>query len=250
MFEIEKIRREELEILQLERLKKIVTWAYEKSAFYQKSFQNHGVTPDNIQSLADVSKLPFVTSEDIRGNELEFLTLPLSSVVRISRCGEFTNFYTKDDIRNNVEMIIRALVSSNIFRGSTVEISGNLSDSRNLDILYALESIGATVVLRGENFSVDKIIGVTEELSNSFNTTSKIFNLYALPEIGNAGLLCPCGAGYHVQEDNFLVETLNDELVITTLTAQARPLIRYRTRQKVKIINEPCKCGRTFKRIV
>lgn len=238
--QMERIRREELELLQLERLKKIVAWAYEKSAFYQSSLQRHGITPDDIQSLDDVDKLPFLTREELIGNELDFLTLPLSSVVRISCVGGITRFYTKGDIRNNVEMMIRCLIAADILRGSVIGIRGDLSDSRLLDVLYALESIGATVVLN-ENFSVDTVVNLHED-----TLTFKDFKLYMPPE---GSWLYQCGTSYHVQEDNFFVEIVDGELVITTLTAQALPLIRYRTGQVAKKIFEPCPCNRTFTRI-
>jgi len=51
---VEKMDRETLENLKLERLKKIVDWAYEKSSFYKKSFDNANLKPDDIKSLADV----------------------------------------------------------------------------------------------------------------------------------------------------------------------------------------------------
>lgn len=245
----ELIRREELEILQLERLKRVVDWAYDKSAFYRRSFQIHGVAPEDIQSLADISKLPFLTRAELIGNELDILTLPLSSVVRISRGGEGTSFYTKGDIRNNVELTIRALAAADVLRGSTVGIAGDLSDSRLLDILYALESIGATAVLSGSAFHVDKVVGVTEELSDCVVTSEQI-KLFAPSAVGNAGMIYRCeAASLHVQEDKFFAEVLDGELFVTTLTAQALPLIRFRTGQRVRFISEPCPCGRTFIRI-
>ena len=245
----ELIRREELKALQLERLKRLIAWAYDKSAFYRRSFQRHGVTPEDVQSLSDVSKLPFLTLAELIGNELDILTLPLSSVVRVSRCGEGLSFYTKGDVRNNVELTIRALAAADVLRGSTVSIAGDLSDSRLLDILYALESIGSTVVLSGASFHVDKVISVTEELSDCVVTSEQI-KLFAPSAVGNAGMIYRCeAAGLHVQEDKFFAEVSDGELVVTTLTAQALPLIRFRTGQRVRFINEPCVCGRTFRRI-
>ena len=252
MFDIEKVRREELEILQLERLKKIVAWVFEKSTFYQKSFQKNSVAPDDIQKLSDVDKLPFLTREEIRNvNALDFLTLPLSSVVRITQLDGIKKFYTKGDIRNNVEMMIRGFIATGILRGSTVELAGDLSDSRILDALYALESIGATVVIGKSDFIGDIQISATSTDITILKNISerKSFKLYAPPEIGHAGLFCPCEFGYHLQEDNFLIEISDGELVITTLTAQAMPLIRYRTGQFIKKFDEPCPCGRTFIKI-
>lgn len=313
--QLERIRREELEILQAERLKKIVAWAYERSAFYHRSLNARAITPDEIQTLADVRKLPFVTREAMRGvDSQDFLTLPLSSIVRINHrdepTGQVTSFYTKGDIRNNVEMMIRCLMAADVLRGSVVGLQGDFTDGKILDVLYALESIGATVIPLGtdwrqwlefmELFSIDTLVGTPQLVmqmiiqlqaagkdiidypilkifcineANILNplqrhiadrTATKVFNLFAPPEPGNAGVLYQCAgaAGYHVNEDHFLVELVsfgtdavvdeNDcmgELVLTTLTAQAQPLIRLRTGQAVRRIGEPCTCGRSFVRI-
>ena len=307
------ISRSELEILQLERLKKIVAWAYERSAFYRRTFQNCGVTPDEIQTLADVRRLPFVTTEELHTvDALEFLTLPLSSIVRINRhnAGQLTNFYTKGDIRANVEMMIRALMAIDVLRGSSVGVQGDFADSRFLDVIYALESIGATVIPLGTNcrrwldmtelFSFDTLISTPQlvmqliihlqaagkeirdcpitkilclNTTNIFNTlqrhisertSAKVFSLFAPPEVGHAGIMYQCAdaAGHHVQEDFFLIELLRfggdepvtepdhmGELVITALTAQAFPLIRWRTGQAVRRMGETCTCGREFFRV-
>jgi len=85
------------------------------------------------------------------------------------------------------------------------------------------------------------------------------FNNYGLSEIIGPGVSGECAArdGMHIQEDHFVVECLNPdtlepvpegelgELVITTLTKQAMPLLRYRTRDLAVIDSRPCACGRT-----
>lgn len=234
----------------MERLKKIIAWAYEKSAFYRRSFQSHNVAPDDIQSLSDISKLPILTRAQLRSvDAFEFLTLPLSSIVRINDFGGLTKFYTVGDIRNNVEMLARTFMAANVLRGSIVGIAGDLSDSRLLDALYALESIGATVIplkssRLAEKFGVETLVTTSQEflqaelqtvtkifyMNEDFRppqaaTSAKIFNLYAPPEIGHAGLLDVSG---QFREDHFLIERAEDELIITTLTAQALPLIRFK----------------------
>ena len=286
--------------MQFESLKKILGWAYDKSAFYRRSFQKAGVTPEDFKTIDDIKKFPFVTAEDFkREDAMDFLTLPLSSVVRINYAKHFdtgltvANFYTRAGIVSNVEMMIRCLQAVKITRGAIVGIQGDLADSKLLDVLYSLESIGATVVPLGndsrqwvnlfDNFSVEFLFGAPElvaqlisQLQSSgknfseypvrkiicLNTSSiqnplqsyieeqtgaKVFNLFAPPEIGTAGMMFQPddNAGYYVHE-NFFVEVVNfasdevfedeqkmGELVITTLSAQARPLIRYRTRQAV-----------------
>lgn len=89
------------------------------------------------------------------------------------------------------------------------------------------------------------------------------FNNYGLSEIIGPGVSGECFAhnGMHIQEDHFLVECLDPEtlepvpegepgeLVITTLTREAWPMIRYRTRDIARLWREPCPCGRTTMRM-
>ena len=86
---------------------------------------------------------------------------------------------------------------------------------------------------------------------------------YGLSEVMGPGVAGECREckGLHINEDHFLVEILDPEtlepvepgdigeLVITTLTKEAFPVIRYRTRDLTRLIPEPCACGRTFNRI-
>ncbi|WP_353684841.1 phenylacetate--CoA ligase [Thermodesulfovibrio sp. 3907-1M] len=90
-----------------------------------------------------------------------------------------------------------------------------------------------------------------------------IYNCYGLTEMNGPGVgfECPYKDGLHIWEDNFLMEIINPEtgeplpdgeigeLVLTTLNREAMPLIRYRTRDLTRIISEPCRCGRTHRRI-
>jgi len=89
------------------------------------------------------------------------------------------------------------------------------------------------------------------------------FDLYGLSEIIGPGVSveCPYHEGLHILEDHFLPEIIDPEtgevlpdgeegeLVITTLTKQAIPMIRYRTRDITRLIREPCRCGRTLVRM-
>ncbi len=91
----------------------------------------------------------------------------------------------------------------------------------------------------------------------------KAFNSYGLSELCGPGVAfeCPYQTGMHLWEDHFYPEIINPEtgevlpdgeegeLVMTTLRRNAMPLLRYRTRDLTKIINEPCPCGRTHRRI-
>jgi len=89
------------------------------------------------------------------------------------------------------------------------------------------------------------------------------FDVYGLTELGGPGVAVECTEhdGLHVFDDHFLVETVDTdsgrpvalgvegELVITSLTRRASPIVRYRTRDRVVLIDEPCACGSPFRRI-
>jgi phenylacetate-CoA ligase len=76
-------------------------------------------------------------------------------------------------------------------------------------------------------------------------------NVYGLSEIIGPGVAAECEetAGAHVNEDHFLTEVVDGELVITTLTKEALPLLRYRTGDIAELTEEPCACGRTLARM-
>ena len=91
----------------------------------------------------------------------------------------------------------------------------------------------------------------------------KAYDIYGLSEVMGPGVSCECECqhGMHVWEDNFIVEIIDPdtgevlpegstgELVFTSLTKEAFPVIRYRTRDICSLITEPCECGRTHIRM-
>ena len=99
------------------------------------------------------------------------------------------------------------------------------------------------------------------EIENKLNITCH--DIYGLSEVMGPGVAADCEVhnGMHVWEDHFLPEIINPEtlapvapgetgeLVFTTLTKEALPLFRYRTKDLTSITYEPCECGRTFARI-
>lgn len=105
----------------------------------------------------------------------------------------------------------------------------------------------------GEPWTEDMRVRIEKELG------IVAFNNYGLSEVIGPGVSgeCACQQGMHIQEDHFLVECLNPdtlepvplgepgELVITALTKEAMPLLRYRTRDIARLDDSPCPCGRT-----
>jgi phenylacetate-CoA ligase len=100
------------------------------------------------------------------------------------------------------------------------------------------------------------------QIESALNLTA--LNIYGLSEIMGPGVSMECieeRQGMHIFEDHFLVETIDPdtgevlppgqtgELVFTTITKEAFPLVRYRTRDISRLIPEPCRCGRTHYRM-
>lgn len=153
--EKETMGREEIKALQLSRLKKQIKWACSKSSFYQKKFTEAGIGVPQIDSLDDLEKLPCTTMQDVAGaSPFDLLTLPLSGILRVAKHGTanaFTKMYTQGDIAYQVEMMTRVLIAQGVNNASKVAILWDMSDSRVLDIHYALENIGAAVMILGSD---------------------------------------------------------------------------------------------------
>lgn len=95
------------------------------------------------------------------------------------------------------------------------------------------------------------------------NTNVEAFDIYGLSEIAGPGVggECPAHDGIHIFEDHYYPEIVDPEtgeplpdgqegeLVLTTLSKRAMPILRYRTHDITKIVSEPCACGRTIRRI-
>ena len=131
--------------------------------------------------------------------------------------------------------------------------------------------LAETVTAQGIKDKLKLKIGVfgaepwTNEMRSYIENTLdiKAYNIYGLSEIiGPAvSMECECQDGSHIQEDHFIPEIINPEtgevlpygevgeLVFTTVTKEAMPLIRYRTRDLTKLIVGKCKCGRTTVRM-
>ncbi len=313
--QIEQLDMEKMRELQFQRLKKQLKWAQEKSFFYQEQFRQKSVSYEELESLEDIAKFPFLERNMLYQIEaLDILTMPISGILRFNvmqqEIGEITKLYTNGDVAHNVEMMTRCLIAAGITNASVVALQGDLADSRLLDVQYALEMIGATVVPMGTDYrqwlrlmemvGMDTLVstpqlimqliiqlqatgkniadyplsrvicrnvqGVQNPMQRHIQerTKAQVYNLYEPAEIGTAAAIFQCEAhsGYHIQEDYYYPEivTFNSdqvvtephqmgELVLTSLMAEAMPLIRYRTGQAVMMEEDTCSCGRTLRRV-
>ncbi len=150
--EIETMPRQQLEQLQLERLKATVAHAM-NSPFYQEKFKELGITPDDIQTLDDVKRLPFTTKEDLREHyPFGLASVPLKDCVRLhSSSGTTGNptvvLHTQKDLEEWANAVARCLwmVGSrpeDVFQNS----AGYGMFTAGLGFQYGAEKVGMLTV--------------------------------------------------------------------------------------------------------
>jgi phenylacetate-CoA ligase len=310
------LSRDELRAVQLSRLQKIVERAYHNVTLTRARMDERGVAPDDIRSLDDIRRLPFMVKADLRDTyPYGLFATPMSEVVRLHASSGTTGKpivvgYTRQDLEVWTSVMLRAFAGVGLHAGDVIQNAyGYGLFTGGLGAHYGAEALGATVIpISGGNterqvmvmrdFGVTAICctpsyflrlieaieeagvgreelklraGVfgaepwTDEVRSHIQDRSGIraFDIYGLTEIIGPGVGCECEAqaGLHLFEDHFYPEIIDPEtgdilpegnegeLVLTTLSKQATPMIRYRTRDITAIIPEPCACGRTIRRI-
>ena len=319
IFNVEKetLPKDELQALQLTRLKNQCERVYANVPFYRKAFENVGVTPSEIHTLADLARLPFTEKQDLRnGYPYEMFAVPKDTIVRLHASSGTTGKatvvgYTQRDLNNWSEMMARSLAAAGL---SNLDFIHNAFGyglfTGGLGVHYGAERLGATVIpVSGggtkrqvqllRDFGATAItctpsyalylqeaaasagldvrdlplrVGIfgaepwTEEMRAEIERKLGLTatNIYGLSEIMGPGVAQECAeakSGMHIYEDHFLAEIIDPvtgaqlphgatgELVITTLTKEAVPLIRYRTRDLCSLDHTPCICGRTHVRM-
>jgi len=308
--------RSELRALQEERLRNTVSRVYYEVPFYRRVLQERGLGPNDIQTLDDLTKLPFTTKNDLRDNyPYGLFAVPLSEVVRLHASSGTTGKptvvgYTRQDLDVWAEVMARALNCCGATKQSMIHNAyGYGLFTGGLGVHYGAECIGASVIPVSGGHTKRQIMimkdfgstiltctpsyalylaEVMEEMGISkddlklkgglfgaepfsLNMRDQIerrlglmaLDIYGLSEIIGPGVAveCPVKNGLHIWEDHFLAEIIDPEtgeqlppgtygeLVITTLTKQALPLIRYRTRDITMMQPGDCPCGRTHQKI-
>ena len=313
--EIETAKREDIRALQLERLKKIVAYAYERVPMYRQRFDAIGLKPEHIRTLADIRHIPYTTKDDLRDHyPYGMFAVPMKKIIRLHASSGTTgkpvvNGYTRKDLDDWSTCIARILTMA----GATDEDIFHVAFGYGLftggfGLHYGVEKLGATVVpvssgnterqiMLMKDFGATALIATPSYAMYLAETAKKLGVLgdlkirlvcmgaeastaemhealrqllgafptenYGLTEVGGPGVAGECRekAGMHINEDMFYPEIVNieqnkvlgegelGEMVITTLTKEGMPVLRYRTKDITSITYEPCKCGRTTARM-
>ena len=149
----ETLSRSEMEALQLKRLQETVTRVYDKVEPYRKKMDEAGVKPEDIQSLADLKKLPFITKQDMRDNyPFGLFAVPKDELIRIHASSGTTGKptvvgYTKNDMEMWTECVSRIACAGGANDKDFAQICfGYGMFTGALGLHYGLENIGATIV--------------------------------------------------------------------------------------------------------
>ncbi len=149
----ETMARPDLEGLQLERLKKTVSYVYERVPFYKNALKKNGVAPEDIKTLKDLVRLPFTSKLDFRDNYPFGLTcVPRDEIVRVHSSSGTTGKpviapYTQKDVDVWAELIARSLACAGMTREDVLQNAyGYGLFTGGLGLHYGAERLGATVV--------------------------------------------------------------------------------------------------------
>lgn len=149
----ETLSREEIEAIQLARLRQTVSQVWEKVPPYRKKMEEAGVKPEDIKSLKDLSKLPFVTKQDMRDNyPFGLFAVDKEELVRIHASSGTTGKptvvgYTRRDLQMWTECVSRIAAMGGATKKDVAQICfGYGMFTGALGLHYGLENIGAAMV--------------------------------------------------------------------------------------------------------
>jgi phenylacetate-CoA ligase len=315
---IERASRDELESLQLQRLKVTLQRAYDHVAHYRNAFDAHGVHPGDLRSLADLAKFPFTSKADLRANyPFGMFAVPRERVVRVHASSGTTGKptvvgYTQADVDVWARLVARSIRASGGRAGDIVHVAyGYGLFTGGLGAHYGAERMGCTVIpMSGgqterqvqliNDFRPDIImvtpsymqviieefarqgldprrmsiqVGIfgaepwTEAMRREIEAGAAIdaVDIYGLSEVMGPGVANECiesKDGPVIWEDHFYPEIVDPdtgavqpegsegELVFTTLTKEALPVVRYRTRDLTRLLPPTARSMRRMSRIV
>ncbi|HET7072391.1 MAG TPA: phenylacetate--CoA ligase PaaK [Nocardioides sp.] len=296
--------RARLESLQLDRLRDTLGQVYAKVPHYTRAFDDAGVKPDDLTSLADLPRFPFTTKADLRANyPFGMFAVPRERVSRIHASSGTTGKptvvgYTRADLDTWSELMARSIRAAGGRPGDLVHVAyGYGLFTGGLGAHYGAERLGCTVIPVSGGMTerqaqlitdfrpriimvtpsyflsiLDELeaqgvdpkdtsleVGIfgaepwTDEMRHAVEARSNLraVDIYGLSEVMGPGVSQESGEtqdGLHVWEDHFLPEIVDPltlepvadgeegELVLTSLTKQAMPVVRYRTRDLTRLL--------------
>ena len=314
---IERASRDEIQALQLKRLKWTLRHVYDNVPHYWKTFDEAGVHPDDLKELSDLAKFPFTTKADLRANyPFGMFAVPREQVARVHASSGTTGKptvvgYTKADIDNWADLMARSIRASGGKPGMRVHVAyGYGLFTGGLGAHYGVERMGCTVIPvsggmteRQVQLIVDfepDIIMVTpsymlaildefkrqgidprstalklgifgaepwtnamrQEIEAAFDMHA--VDIFGLSEVMGPGVANECVEtkdGLHIWEDHFYPEVIDPftgkvlpdgekgELVFTSLTKEAMPVIRYRTRDLTRLLPGTARSMRRMEKV-
>lgn len=186
--------RDEFEQLQLERLQAMVNRVHKNVTAYRKKFDALDIIPEDIHSLADLTKLPFTTKEDLRVNyPYGMFAVPLREVVRIHSSSGTTSKpivvgYTKNDIRNWSNLVARFMTSAGVTRDDLVQITFKYGlFTGAFGVHYGAETIGASVIPISTG-NTDKQILIMQDYKTTVLVSTPSYALELARRIYQAGI--------------------------------------------------------------
>lgn len=315
---IERASKDELQALQLTRLKQSLQHAYDKVPHYKKAFDDAGVHPSDLKTLADLAKFPFTTKQDLRANyPFGMFAVPREQVARIHASSGTTGKptvvgYTLKDIDTWADLVARSIRAAGGRAGDLVHVGyGYGLFTGGLGAHYGVERMGATAIpmsggqtekqvqlitdfqpsiimctpsymqviieeFQRQGLDAKKsslqlgIFGAepwTEAMRQEIETNAGIdaVDIYGLSEVMGPGVASECiesKDGPVIWEDHFYPEIIDPEtgellpdgaegeLVFTSLTKEALPIIRYRTRDLTRLLPPTSRSMRRMGKIV
>ena len=310
--ELESLERPRLAALQLERMRGTLARVLGHPAWARRLA---GVRAQDIRTLDDWARLPFLTKDELR-DAYPFGLACGAGYQRIHMSSGTTgnpilNPYTAADVAQWGEVMARCYVAAGVTRDDVIQITPSFGlFTGGFGFHYGAQRLGAMVipvgagrtslqlrlmrdlratvltaiatyplrlleVAREERFDLATLslrVGIfgsemwSDELRARIERELDIrsFDIIGMTETGGPGLGIDCEVrdGIHVWEDHFVAEIVDPatgapradgvegELVVSTLTREGLPLVRYRTRDLTRVVSrEPCACGRTSLRL-
>ncbi|MEU4081815.1 phenylacetate--CoA ligase [Streptomyces venezuelae] len=313
----ERLGREELRTLQLERLRASLRHAYENVDFYRHSFDAAGVGPDDCRTLADLARFPFTAKTDLRHHyPFGMFAVDQSRIRRIHASSGTTGRptvvgYTDGDLDLWADVVARSLRAAGARPGHKVHVAyGYGLFTGGLGAHYGAERLGCTVIPASGGMTARQVqliqdfrpeiimvtpsymltlldefrrqgvdpratslkVGIfgaepwTESMRKEIEEAFAIdaVDIYGLSEVIGPGVAQECVEtkdGLHIWEDHFYPEIVDPftgevlpdgeegELVFTSLTKEAMPIVRYRTRDLTRLLPGTARVFRRMEKV-